>query len=190
MTIAILLATPTWGSGQETAHQTPLQAYFAFGSTTWSVFSPGCYDPPPTSCYSTGRAGSNIAFGGEERVAQGLSAGFEVAYAGPDWTIGSNGLGVVSANATHHFGNPKRPRKLEPFVTGGYSLYFGEQTNIESGFNVGGGVNIWATKRAALRLEIREQGHANYIQDTQFLYPSGKNLVTNFVAFRVGVTFR
>lgn len=169
VTMTLLLAAPAWASAQDSIHQPPVQVYFAVGpiiSNSRSVFSPACYGTVlqlgqtyPPSCFSSEQGGSNIVFGGEARVHQGLSAGIELAYAGPDWNIGRNGLGVGSANATYHFGNPKHPRKLEPFVTGGYSLYFGDRTYTQSGFNFGGGVNLWAAKRAALRLEVRDRAH-------------------------------
>ena len=74
----------------------------------------------------------------------------------------------------------KSRRKLEPFLTGGWSVCFGERTDFQNGFNVGGGVNIWVVKHAALRLEVRDQDHISYFH-SQF---------TRFVAFRVGTTFR
>ena len=191
LALALLLAAPAFGLGQEqdTVHPGPVQVYAAIGpiiSNSRAVFSPACYgivpqvnQPIPPSCYSNEHGGSNIAFGGDARLGQVLSAGIELAYAGPDWNIGKNGMGVGSANATFHFQN-KKDRSFEPFLTGGYSHYFGDRTNTQSGFNFGGGVNLWASKHAALRLEIREQGHINYFH-SEF---------TNFVAFRVGVTFR
>jgi len=190
ITIGLLLAVASWGLAQEAVHQSPVEAYFAVGpvlSNSRTVFTPACSillpfnQIPPPYCFTTEHGGSNIAFGGEARVNQGLSAGIELAYAGPDWNIGKNGLGVGSANATYHFGNRKHPPNWEPFVTGGYSLYFGERTDFQSGFNFGGGVNFWGTKHAALRLEVRDQAHINYFGNPGF---------THFVAFRVGVTFR
>ena len=43
---------------------------------------------------------------------------------------------------------------MEAF-TGGYSLFFGRPHS--SGYNVGGGLNIWMNKRVAMRVEVREQ---------------------------------
>jgi hypothetical protein len=57
--------------------------------------------------------------------------------------------GLLSANASYHFGQPSR--RLVPFATGGYS--FGINSN--HGFDVGGGMNYWLTPGTGLRLEVR-----------------------------------
>ena len=144
------------------------------------VFRPG--DPVPADYYlSRGRGGVNTGFGGQVFVHEGLGVGVEFAYAGPDWGFGTgDAVGVGSANASYHFFGKKNRRRVEPFVTGGYSLYFGERTAFGSGFNLGGGINIWMARHVAMRLEVRDQDHINGFH-SQF---------TRFVAFRVGVTFR
>jgi len=73
-----------------------------------------------------------------------------------------------------------RRRRLEPCTVGGYTLYFGDRTDFHSAYNFGGGVNLWLVKHAALRLEVRDQGNIHYFH-SEF---------TDFVAFRVGMTFR
>ena len=116
--------------------------------------------------------------GGEALVYKGLGLGGEIGYAGPDWSFGSNGIGVGSADVSYHFLSKNNANKVEPFATGGYSLYFGHGKS--SGYNFGGGANVWFSKRAGLRLEIREQGDV-----------SGTiQAVRNYVAFRIGLTFR
>lgn len=138
-------------------------------------------DSLPADYFFHERGGVNAGFGGQVFVHEGLGVGVEFAYAGPDWGFGTgDAVGVGSANASYHFFGKKNRRRVEPFVTGGYSLYFGDRTAFESGFNVGGGVNLWMAKHVGLRLEARDQDHIEYFH-SQF---------TRFVAFRVGVTFR
>jgi opacity protein-like surface antigen len=143
------------------------------------VFTPGMPFPPDLTFHEHG--GVNAGFGGEFFVRKGLAVGPEFAYAGPDWSFSTGAaVGVGSFDASYHFLGRKTRRRLEPFVTGGYSLYFGDRTVFQNGLNLGGGVNFWVAKHVALRLEIRDQDHINYFH-SQF---------TRFVAFRVGMTFR
>lgn len=47
--------------------------------------------------------------------------------------------------------------KLDPFVTGGYTLMFRNgHVNL---FNFGGGLNCWFSHRLGVRLELRDQVH-------------------------------
>ena len=145
------------------------------------VFTPG--EPVPANLNFTKVGGNNTGFGGEVLVHKGVGVGVELGYAGPDWSFDGDGaVGVGSVDMTYHFFGNKSRRKVEPFATGGYSLYFGQRTTIQSGFNFGGGVNIWVFKHAALRLEVRYQGGIDGFHGfTQF---------NHYVAFRVGMTFR
>jgi opacity protein-like surface antigen len=147
--------------------------------------SPACYAVlmPPANCYLTAVGGTNTGFGGEVLVRNGVGVGVELGYAGPDWSFSGNGaVGVGSANGSYHFFGNKGRRRIDPFATGGYSLYFGQRTTFKSGFNFGGGVNFWLVKHVALRSEIRYQGGINYFD--------GFSPFTHYVAFRVGMTFR
>jgi len=92
--------------------------------------------------------------------------------AAPNWSFnGNNGVGVVSLDGSYHFFNKK---KIEPYVVGGYSPYYGDRTDTQNGFNIGGGMNLWVAKHAALRLEVRDQNHIRYFHSP----------FTRFVAFR------
>jgi hypothetical protein len=145
------------------------------------VLKPG--EPLPPNYNLTAVGGNNTGFGGEALVRKGVGVGVELGYAGPDWSFDGNGaVGVGSIDATYHFFGNKSRRKVEPFLTGGYSLYFGQRTTTQSGFNLGGGVNLWVIRHAALRLEIRYQGGINGFQ--------GFSQFNHFVAFRFGMTFR
>jgi len=150
------------------------------------VFLPG--EPVPSNINFTKVGGNNTGFGGEvlidKGIDKGLGVGIELGYAGSDWSFNGKGsaVGVGSIDASYHFFGNKRRRRVEPFATGGYSLYYGERTTTQSGFNLGGGVNLWVIKHAALRLEVRHQGGINGFH--------GYSQFTHYVAFRVGMTFR
>lgn len=191
MTAGLLLAVPLVATAQDADNPSRGQGYLFIApivSNTRYVFNPACYgvvfipgEPLPAYCNITEVGGVNAGFGGEAFVSTGLGLGGEVAYAGPDWSFSGGGaVGIVSADVSYHFFPKKNRRRFEPFATGGYSLYFGDRTATQNGFNVGGGVNIWLVKHAAMRLEARNQG---YIKDFHSQF-------TDFVAFRVGMTFR
>ncbi len=190
--VALFVVTPTWVPAQDAIKSTQkVQAYVFIAPIVSNsrylvnpayygvVFKPG--DPLPADFYlSRERGGVNTGFGGEMFLHKGLGAGVEFGYAAPEWRFGRIGLGVGSANASYHFFGQNNGRRVEPFVTGGYSLYFGDRTAFQSGFNLGGGVNIWMAKHVGLRFELRDQDHIDYFHSP----------FTRFVAFRIGVTFR
>ena len=72
-----------------------------------------------------GGFGEGLGFGGgaEGLVYKGFGLGGEIGYVFPRNEFGC-GFGLFSANPSYHFVNRKNPRKLIPFVTGGYSLAF------------------------------------------------------------------
>ena len=143
-----------------------------------TVCYPGVSEPQP--CPFTAVGGTNTGLGAEVLVRKGVGMGVELGYAGPNWNFDKSGLGVGSVDASYHFFGTKSRRGLDPFATGGYSLYFGQRTTFQSGFNLGGGVNLWLIKHVALRSEILFQGGIN-----RFNSP-----LTHYVAFRFGMTFR
>ena len=120
----------------------------------------------------------HVGAGGEGFIDKGLAIGAELGPLGPtktgspflgwsDWVVG-----LGSANLSYHFLPDTIDRKFEPFVTAGYSMFF--RHGIFNGYNVGGGVNLWVNKSAALRFEGRF--HSAYDH--------------NFAGFRIGMTFR
>ncbi len=153
-TAALLLVVSISASAQNADHQYRGQGYFFFAPTT-------------------NDASITTGFGGDAFVYRGLGLGAELAYANHD-----NGRGVGSANVSYHFLHSAK-YKVEPFVTGGFSLYFGD--GLGPGFNLGGGVSVWMSKRAALRFEVRDHEHGDGPFD---------NDNHRFVAYRIGVTFR
>jgi hypothetical protein len=142
---------------------------------------------------ATHQMGLTAGFGGEGYVYKGLGVGAELGTAGfltsangnPNW------IGVGSANASYHFFTKKAQGKVAPFVTGGYTLFFGQDTfdytgSIAHGFNVGGGVDYFASKHIGFRFDFRYYAHGDHILWASF--PNDTQL--NFAAFRIGLTFR
>lgn len=169
-TAALLLMAPALASAQEADYQPRGQGYFYFG--------PAARVSPTTFFPGAGGVAMTTGLGAEGFIYRGLGVGAEVGYAGPHWSFDSSGMGVGSVDASYHFFPRKKNGRVEPFVAGGYSLYFGHGK--ANGFNVGGGVNVWLGHRAALRLEVRDFGNAGIILPA----------VDNFIAFRFGMTFR
>jgi len=189
--LALFLMTPHSAPAQDAQKQSEGEAYVFIApivSNTQYIFNPayaGVIFPigtsPPSNEFFQKRGGVNTGFGGEVFVYKGLGVGAEAGYLAPDWSFsGNNGVGVVSLDGSYHFFGKKNHRRIEPFVVGGYSLYYGDRTATESGFNFGGGVNWWFSRHAGLRLELREQDHIHDFH-SQF---------TRVVAFRVGMTFK
>ena len=192
-TISLLLTAPAFVWAGNTDDLVEGQFYFFTApvvSNTQYYFNPACIgvsfppgQPLPAKCNLTKVGGNNTGFGGEVLVRKGVGVGVELGYAGPDWSFdGSGAVGVGSIDASYHFFGNKSRRRVEPFVSGGYSLYYGQRTTTVSGFNLGAGVNLWVIKHAALRLEVRHQGGINRFD--------GFSQFTHYVAFRFGMTFR
>jgi hypothetical protein len=110
--------------------------------------------------------------GGEGVFYKGLGVGGEIGYTAPARELG-NGIGLASINGVYVFG--KRDSKLAPFVTGGYSLAFRNDTlNM---INFGGGVNYWFKDRVGLRFEFRD-------------HVATSSADFHIYGFRAGLTFR
>lgn len=112
--------------------------------------------------------------GGEGLVHKGLGVGGEVGYLTSTRSLGG-GFGILSANTSYHFTKASVSSKVVPFVTGGYSLFFGDGR--ANGFNAGGGVTYWFRERLGLRLEFRDQVIA-------------EGRAVHYLGFRVGLSFR
>ena len=141
----------------------------------------------------TRQMGLTGGFGGEYIDKSGLGVGAELATAG--WETSANGnpnwIGLGSADLSYHFFPKKIRGHAAPFVTGGCTLFFGQDTdtaggNVTHGFNVGGGVDIFAAKHAGVRFDVRYNAHGGRILWAS--YPNSSEF--SFVAFRVGLTFR
>jgi hypothetical protein len=130
----------------------------------------------------------HVGAGGEGFIYKGLGVGAELGPVGPTKNCSYSGgqcplgwfawaFGLGSANFSYHFLPSTIDRKFEPFVTAGYSMFF--HHGVFNGYNVGGGINVWMTKNAALRFEGRF--HSTGIDAVY---------VNQFAGFRVGMTFR
>ncbi len=97
-------------------------------------------------------AGSTLHFGGggELGLPGGLGLGGELGALSPRGKVLSS-IGIASANAFFHFGSKG---KVDPYVTGGYSLFFRSATG--NGGNLGIGVNLWLLRSLGLKLEFRD----------------------------------
>jgi hypothetical protein len=117
----------------------------------------------------------HIGGGGEIVLGKGIGLGAEIGALGPTKEF-SDVFGVFSLNGYYHFSRSGQGRKLDPFVTGGYTLFF--RTGRANLANVGGGVNYWFHDRIGLRLEFRDQIRT----------PGGGTL--HFWNVRAGIAFR
>ena len=191
---ALLLAAPEllWAQkpadsvqGQFYVFTAPLVSntqYYFNSAYSGVVFTQG---QPLPNYNLTAVGGNNTGFGGEilPRNWAGIGVGVELGYAGPDWSFDGNGaIGTGSVNGTYDFLAKRGRKRLDPFATGGYSLYFGQRTTFTSGYNFGGGLNFWAFRHVALRSEVRCQAGINRF--------AGFSQFTHYAAFRFGVTFR
>jgi len=91
--------------------------------------------------------------GGELAIWKGISAGVELGAEGQRGNYLDTLMGVASVNGYYHFFDSKTAR-FDPFVTGGYSLFFrGGTSNLA---NYGGGLNYWFARHVAVRVEVRD----------------------------------
>jgi hypothetical protein len=115
---------------------------------------------------------SEAALGGEWVIGKGFGVGGELGA-----EAGHDSFGYFSANGTYHLAAATAQRKLDPFVTGGYTFGFSLFGHNASLFNVGGGINFWLWRRVGLRAEVRD------------IVAHGDNS-PNFLVFRGGLAFR
>jgi len=98
--------------------------------------------------------------GGELYLYKGLGIGVEVGYLGATQDLGE-GIGIFSANGLYNFS--RGDRKVQPFVTGGYSLAF--RSGTLNAINFGGGVHYWFSRKVGLRLEFRDHLSPSYADE-------------------------
>ncbi len=129
-----------------------------------------------------GSAGSDpdaqVGAGGKLSLFRGLGVGGELSYAGP-WLFEQEGLAMGSLDLSYQFHPVGKKGNVEPFVVAGPQICTGHGQSFGATF--GGGVNIWSSARAALRVEVRGN-----VADER-ITPAVRE---SFVSFRVGLTFR
>ena len=172
LTVALFFIVPTLMLGQVADHPPRGQGY-VFVSAATRGMTPA------------------VGFGGEA-YADGVGVGAEIGVGDLSFPLKSSNtvLGLGSLDLSYHFFPKKRASKAAPFVTGGYTLYFGHNRGdgglTTSGFNVGGGVDFLSTRHLGTRFEVRYFGHGGRI--LHYTHPDINQL--SFVAFRIGLTFR
>ena len=99
-----------------------------------------------------------VGLGGEYVIRNsGIGVGGEFSALGPTSDF-SAAVGVASLNGYYHFART-RGHRLDPFITGGYSVLF-RSGHLNTG-NFGGGVNWWFRPHIGLRLEFRDHVHSD-----------------------------
>lgn len=107
-----------------------------------------------------GRSDQNQGFGkilsfageGEGYLYKGLAMGGDGQIVWPR-DESSSYFGLLSLGPSYHFDDRLNPRKVVPFVTGGYGLAFREGAT--SLYQLGAGVTYWPAPRVGLRFEYR-----------------------------------
>lgn len=94
----------------------------------------------------------SLAAGGEGYVYKGLAFGGDGQFVWPR-DSSENYFGLLSLGPAYHFDDRLNPRRVVPFVTGGYGLAFREGAT--SLYHVGGGLTFWASPRVGFRTEFR-----------------------------------
>jgi len=122
-----------------------------------------------------GEYGIHAGAGAEGISRSGFGVGGEIGYFRRSRLGIENGFGLLSVNPSYHFLNATKSRKLVPFATGGFSLFF--RGSAAAGGNFGGGVTYWFKDRLGVRFEVRDH------------IPARSDL-GHFPSFRVALTFR
>lgn len=126
--------------------------------------------PGGVTCCGNTTTTLHLGGGGEGIIGKGFGAGVEIGALAPTRDY-SSAIGAFSANGYYHFIHAK-DSKVDPFVTGGYTLFFRSGTaNLG---NFGGGLNYWFSRHAGARVEFRDH-----------VYTSD-----HYWGFRFGVAFR
>jgi len=117
---------------------------------------------------------AHVGGGGEGFFNRYIGAGAELGYLTPirSW---SDGVGTLSPNVVARLRAKDSANKVEPFITGGYTLFF--RSGAASGFNFGGGVNYWMKNHIGLRFEVRDNVWTSYA-------------TIHYVGIRVSMLFR
>ncbi len=165
-TIFLMICLPLLAAAQNADHKGQGYVYFApgVGALDFEAESEGTL---------------HLGAGGEGFFTRNLGVGADVGYLAP-FEAFSEGLGTFSPNFVARFPSQSGSGKVEPFVAGGYTLFF--RSGIGHGFNFGGGLNYWFKERLGLRFEVRD----NVGVKTE----RGFDDTVHFVGFRIGLTFR
>ncbi len=130
----------------------------------------------PGGVSSMGHTTMTIHAGGglDAIIGKGIGVNLELGGMWPRECFEDCILGVFSPGGAYYFRRTTE-NKLDPFVNGGYSLFF--RNGHESLFYLGGGANYWMLKKIGLRMEFRDHVSTHY-------------RTTHFWSFRLGLAFR
>ena len=162
-TSALLLILPTFTAAQDATHKYRAEGYIFIGEGLYSE--------------DNAHFGiSHVGGGGEVLLFRGLAVGGELGAMGRP----GDGVGLFSVGPSYHFLRASSKSKLVPFVDGGYTRPFGNDTFTYSDnlFNFGGGFHYWVFKRVGLRVEFRD-----YVDH-------GFRETSHFPAIRIGLALR
>jgi hypothetical protein len=120
--------------------------------------------------------------GGEYVMKNGIGAGID---GGAIGLLFGGTTGTLSLNGFYHF---RRQRLVDPFVTVGYSLFFDRTTSSFlfrteerqenlSLINFGGGTNLWFSRHAGAKFELRDHVHP------------GSGTTVHYAEFMMGIAF-
>ncbi|MGE5569165.1 MAG: hypothetical protein ACM3S5_09035 [Rhodospirillales bacterium] len=138
------------------------------GLTGYGFFAPGRVTPGSTGTM-------NFGVGADGVIGKGIGAGAELGVLSPWDCFSECVVGMFSPNVTYHFLRENQ-RRVDPYVTAGYTLMFREgHANL---FNFGGGMNYWFARRIGFRAEFRDHVHFD------------SNARDHFWGFRFGLAFR
>jgi hypothetical protein len=150
--LSVLVPALLWGQEAENKSHGHGYVFFAPGAAT--TF--GC-----RSCTS---GTLHFGGGGEGTFYRGLGIGGEIGYIGAMGSL-DGGLGLGSINGVYIFRSHGKS-KLEPFITGGFSVAIAN--GILGAANFGGGIQYWRRKRVGLRLEFRDHFPTQSFSDHLF----------------------
>jgi hypothetical protein len=161
---------------REPVRSAVLSAVFAAAAAAQSVSGYAFVAPGGATGSARTQATLQAGAGFEVPVGKGFGAGAEVGALSDLRSWGDSTIGVFSPSAYCHFiRDNNRSRRLDPFVDGGYTLFFRSgKLNL---FHFGGGLHIWAARHLGARIELRDQVASN-------------DGTVHYWGFRLGVAFR
>jgi hypothetical protein len=160
MTYLVVVAFTTLAAAQD------FQAPRAFGHVSLGIGGIRGSDSSPLA---------QIAGGGERVLYKGFSSGPELSYIFAPGDL-SDGFGLFSTNVAYRFFGLGTTGKAVPFVTGGYSAAFRNETGHL--VNFGGGMDYWLTNHAGLRFEFRDH-----------VWPDRYGETLHILTYRIGFVF-
>ena len=157
--------------------------FLLLAPTAWSQSSNGYafFAPGGVSCCGNTSMTLHFGVGGEAVLRYGIGIGAEIGALAVRQYFADSLVGVFSPNGYYHFFHGKRV-KVDPFVTGGYSLMF--RSGHINLFNFGGGLNYWSDGKLGLRIEVRDHVHD---LGSGFY---GNSPAIHYWGVRVGLAFR